>query len=181
MGDAPEVQLSGTVRGVQARTEVSGGGDFATTSTTVLVFRLEPLDGSRPVNVEIRGSRLDGTVVDGEVVDVTGHYAAAGFVQARRIVSRETGTALVAEVPPSGCRALLFIAGFLLAVLLIVLGVVWASNTFGSNGRKHRGTPEPAPSATLDPVQRAREIARERCFADDRFSDAECRRLFATP
>lgn len=119
---APDLHLSGTVRGVQTRTEVSGGGSFSTSSSTTLVFRLEPLDGGRPVNVQISGSRLDGTVVDGEVVDVSGRLKAQGVIEAVRVVSRDTGATIEApELPelPSGCR---FVFGAI--ALLVVLGVI---------------------------------------------------------
>ncbi len=170
-----EVLVSGTVRGIQTRTEVSGGGNgFSASSSTILVFRLEPADGSRPINVELRGWRINGTVVDGESVDVYGREKAPGVFQAARILSRDTGATIQPEVLAGGCKFVALAFGFLL--LLIAIGaVIWIVVARINDDRKPDRRPTVVPT---EPVRDPRERARQECLANDLISDEECRRLF---
>ena len=170
---ADEIRVSGSVRGVQNRTEVHGGGqNMQTTSTSILVFRLDPLDGSRPVNVEMRGSRINGTVVDGEVVHVYGKQRRSGVVRAKRIVSQETGATIDTKLP-AALRVFAAIIG------LAVLGVfVFVGLSFFRNGTD---TLDPRPRQTNDGQQRLEEM-RERqlreCLAENTFTDDQCRHVY---
>lgn len=172
--DEPEVGLSGTVRGVQTRTEVSGGGNgFSASSTTIVVFRLEPEDGSRPVNVEMRGWRINGTVVDGETVDVIGRYTAPGLLRASRIVSRDTGTAMEPARLPSAAKFLLLFLAFVVVVVGTIIGIALLNRP--DHDKK------PTPTKTNDVFSDLRERSRQQCLDNPAFTDEQCARLFPTP
>jgi hypothetical protein len=164
---------------VQTRTEVSGGGNgLSASSTTIVVFRLEPEDGSRPVNVEMHGWRLNGTVVDGETVDVTGRYTAPGLLRASRIVSRDTGTAMEPARLPSGAKFLLLFLGFVVAVALVVGAIVAIALL---NRPDHDTEPTPTPTRTNDVFSDLRERSRQQCLDNPAFTDEQCAQLFPTP
>lgn len=117
-------QLRGVARNVQYRFE--GRGDNGTIQ--VLTFRLEQQDSVgtalQPVLVELRGTSLEGQVVDGEEVTVNGKWR-RGSVVAREIVSQSTGAVVRARRPPLWVAvpvAVVFAAFFAFVLYFIVRG-----------------------------------------------------------
>jgi hypothetical protein len=164
-----------------------GGPNSQTSSVSILVFRLEPLDGTRPVNVEMRGSRINGTVVDGEVVDVFGKPRRNGTIRAKRIVSRETGTTVDTKLPP-------VLLAFATIVALAILGVfVFVGISFFRDdtssvrpGGTVPGTTRPTgtrpggdPGSDFErQLQEQRRQDLQKCLAENTFSDDQCRHVY---
>lgn len=122
MGDQPNAvvrqgaaALRGVARNVQFRSEVGASRH----GVQVLAFRLEQHDALgtelAPVLVELRGSALEGQVIDGEEVTVAGKWR-HGLVVAQEVVSQTTGASVRARRP----------SAWLLVPLVILLLMVVA-------------------------------------------------------
>lgn len=191
---ADQVELYGTVRGVQNRTEVRGGGmnNQPASSVNILLFRLEPADGTQPMQVEMRGARINGTVVDGEVVRVWGARKRNGIFRAKRIVSEETGVTVDTRLP----LAFKIFGAVVLAFILSVF-VFLAVSFFGDGGDPTVGEgddnrrlpsfessqvpiptsfdmPSNAPSSADD----LKAKAKQDCLDDPNFTDQQCEYLY---
>ncbi|HZX03735.1 hypothetical protein, partial [Kribbella sp.] len=92
-------QLRGIARNVQYRSEARSENG----AIQVLTLRLEQHDNVgkelQPVQVELRALALQGQVVDGESVTITGKWR-GGRLVAREIVSESTGVAVRGRKPP---------------------------------------------------------------------------------
>ncbi|MEU4193083.1 hypothetical protein AB0E69_14380 [Kribbella sp. NPDC026611] len=117
-------ELRGIAQNVQYRSE----GRSENGSIQVLTFRLAQQDSvgtpQQPVLVELRATALEGQVVDGEDVTVTGKWR-SGRVVAKEIVSQTTGAAVRARRPPLWVAvpvAILFAAFFAVVLYFIIRG-----------------------------------------------------------
>jgi hypothetical protein len=193
---ADRVELYGTVRGVQNRTEVHGGGmnNQPASSVNILLFRLDPADGTQPVQVEMRRARINGTVVDGEVVRVWGTRKRNGVFRAKRIVSEETGVTVDTRLPLAfkifGALVLAFILGVF--VFLAVSFFDDGGDPTVRDGNNRVPSVQPSVRPSLSPmdlptsfpsgfpssVDDFKAQAKESCLADPNFSDAQCEAVY---
>ncbi|HEX8648902.1 MAG TPA: hypothetical protein VF715_18545 [Thermoleophilaceae bacterium] len=82
--------VRGRASAVQYRTEVSGGGGNTQTSTThILLFRIER-PGEPPIQVQMRGRFMNGTVADGDDVIAYGDPPRPGKVMKTKYVENMT-------------------------------------------------------------------------------------------
>ncbi|HEY3558632.1 MAG TPA: hypothetical protein VGL05_14270 [Kribbella sp.] len=117
-------QLRGVARNVQYRSETRSENG----AIQVLTFRLDQ-PGLQPVQVELRALALEGQVVDGEEVSVTGKWR-SGRVVAQEIVSQSTGAAVRARKPPLWLAVPVAIA-FLVFFALVLYFIVRGFSSFG--------------------------------------------------
>ncbi|MFF0266645.1 hypothetical protein [Kribbella sp. NPDC004536] len=122
--------LRGTAQNVQYRSE----GRMDQNSVQILTFRLERRDevGTQlpPVLVELRGLALEGQLVEGENVIVTGKWR-SGRVVANKVLSEVTGALVRARKPPLWLAVPVGIA-FLVFFALVVYFIVRGFSSFGS-------------------------------------------------
>ena len=117
-------ELRGVARNVQYRSETRSDNG----AIQVLTFRLEQ-PGLQPVQVELRAPALQGQVVDGEEVTVSGKWR-DGRVVAREIVSQTTGATVRARKPPLWLALPVGIA-FLVFFAFVVYFIVRGISSFG--------------------------------------------------
>lgn len=88
--------MNGGVRGrasaVQHRTEVSGGGmnNSSVTTTHILLFRIER-PGQPPVQVQMKGQFMNGTVADGDEVIAYGEPRPGKAMKVKYVDNLTTG------------------------------------------------------------------------------------------
>jgi hypothetical protein len=117
-------ELRGVAQNVQYRSE----GRSENGSVQVLTFRLARHDAvgnpQQPVLVELRATALEGQLVDGEEVTVTGKWR-SGRIVAKEIVSLSTGAAVRARRTPLWVAvpvAIVFAAFFAFVLYFIIRG-----------------------------------------------------------
>jgi hypothetical protein len=117
-------ELRGVAQNVQYRSE----GRSENGSVQVLTFRLARHDAvgnpQQPVLVELRATALEGQLVDGEEVTVTGKWR-RGRIVAKEIVSLSTGAAVRARRTPLWVAvpvAIVFAAFFAFVLYFIIRG-----------------------------------------------------------
>jgi hypothetical protein len=93
----------GRAAGVQTRVESQG--DFS--SETILTVRLVEPGSPRPLEVELRGRTLAGTVRDGDWVEVTGEPGRSGRLEVPAVTNVTTG----AEVQAVGSSRTALVVG----------------------------------------------------------------------
>lgn len=81
--------LVGRADGVITRVE---GYSSNTSSTTVLSFRLDDPSGGRPVEVDLRGRTISGSVREGDWVEVADRRGRSGRVEVARLDNLTTGS-----------------------------------------------------------------------------------------
>lgn len=114
--------VTGVASGVQARVE---GSTQDRRGMTVLNFRVHPGDRDQPIEVELRGYTLVGTVRDGDVVAIPGPVAASGRLEPARLQNLTTGTAVTTTGPARAGRTCgIVIVSVLVAIILLVIGLV---------------------------------------------------------
>lgn len=91
--------MSGVARDVRFRTEVSGGGQNSTVSTTTVVtFRIER-PGEQPIPVQMRGMRVEGTITDGDEVRADAVPVPGKVLKVKRVENLTTGVPVEAGMP----------------------------------------------------------------------------------
>lgn len=117
----------GRVAGVTSRIEGRGAN---MPTETVLGFRLVDPHTSVPVEVELRGRSIAGTVREGDWVEVAGEPARSGRLEPLRVANLTTGSEVSAvgtsRSPVGRVLAVLFVLLF-----LVVLGFI-AYNAYGA-------------------------------------------------
>ncbi len=85
----------GRASGVELRQELLPGGDSTAYSATVLAFRLLEPGNPQPLDVELRGRSLNGTVREGDWIEVAGPPDALGRWSKAKLVNLTTGATVV--------------------------------------------------------------------------------------
>ncbi|WP_427886373.1 hypothetical protein ACQHIV_27265 [Kribbella sp. GL6] len=113
-------QLRGVARNVQYRSEARSENG----AIQVLTLRLEQ-PGLSPVQVELRALALEGQVVEGEEVTVSGRWR-RGRLVAREILSQSTGVAVRGRKAPLWLVlpvVIAFLAMFGLVLYFVIVGI----------------------------------------------------------
>ena len=114
--------LVGLAKSVQIRQENLGEHS----SETVLSIRLDVGSGSRPVEVELRGTTVSGSVHEGDWIEISTAQVKAGRYTVREIANLSTGAQVEADAatrtPQAKIIRLLFLLVFLAALLFIGYG-----------------------------------------------------------
>jgi hypothetical protein len=96
--------VRGIARDVQYRSEVfSSGpsGQFGTSSTgtyTILTFRIER-PGEQPVPVQMKSVRVEGSISDGDEVEIDAEQRPGKVLKTKRVINHTTGVPIVAGAP----------------------------------------------------------------------------------
>jgi hypothetical protein len=123
-------QFKGQVSGFQQRVEPSGG-------KTVLVwdFRLERHDEAKHplprMAVEMRGPAFEGSISNGDIVEVEGHLGSSNVLHANRLRNLSTNATVSARgIVTRRISTFVFllifvvVAGFILSVVLKIFGTL---------------------------------------------------------
>ena len=123
---APGARI-GRASGVEVRQETPYAGNDATYGMTVLAFRLLEPGNPRPLDVQLRGRTLSGTVREGDWVEVAGPPDVTGRWDLAKVANLTTG-ATVVVLGGRRSKATVVLVVFLCLVLvvfmLVVVGVV---------------------------------------------------------
>ena len=123
---APGARI-GRVSGAELRQELRPGANSSAYSLTVLAFRLLEPGNPQPLDVQLRGRSLSGTVRDGDWVEVTGPPDALGRWDVSKIANLTTGSTVIMMGGRTRAGTVVMIVVLImitLIVLLIVAGVV---------------------------------------------------------
>jgi hypothetical protein len=135
-GNAVVRRGAASLRGVATNVQYRSEARSENGAIQVLTFRLEQRDNVgkelQPVLVELRGHALEGQLVDGEEVTVTGKWR-SGRVVAKEIVSQATGAAVRARRPPLWLAVPVGIA-FLVFFAFVLYFIIRGFSSFGSFG-----------------------------------------------
>ncbi|WP_375424258.1 hypothetical protein [uncultured Friedmanniella sp.] len=116
----------GRAEGVATRVESQG---TERSSETILAFRLVDPASGRPVEVELRGRSLAGTVRDGDWIEAAGEPGRSGRLELARVTNLTTSSEVTAVGSSATAGAKVFKIVFLIifvAILLAVVGVaIW--------------------------------------------------------
>ena len=119
---------TGRASGVEVRQEAQYAGNNTMYGLTVLAFRLMEPGNPQPLDVQLRGRSLSGTVRDGDWVEVAGPPDATGrwdVVKVQNLTTRSTVIMMGGRRSKAALVALWVSLGLiLLFTLLIVVGVV---------------------------------------------------------
>lgn len=133
MRGSGKATLVGEARSLQQRTE-SMGQDA---SRSVWAFRLERYDSSgnrlRPVQVEMRGLKFEGSLTDGDQVRVSGRWR-GGLVRAESLENLTTG-ALVRAKSYKGAMIVALVV-FLIIAGLLAWFAINAQNNFNKTSQQ---------------------------------------------
>lgn len=126
-------KIVGTATNVAKPQQLTGAGSIQN-----LEFQLHPLDGSATVFVQMRGMILDGTILEGDVVEVPNATAGSGFIKTDYAYNRtrqspvrmQTGVRGVigvseARIGRKWTRVQLIVAGVIVGVM-VISGVIFA-------------------------------------------------------
>ena len=114
----------GRASGAEVRQESQSNASSTAYGLTVLAFRLLEPGNPQPLDVQLRGRSLSGTVQDGDWVEVAGTPNALGRWDVAKVQNLTTGsTVLVMGGRPSKAATIVLL-GFLGVVVLVVLLVV---------------------------------------------------------
>jgi hypothetical protein len=109
-------------------TRVESHGTTAS-SETVLSFRLVDAESAHPLEVELRGRSLAGTVRDGDWVEVTGEPGRSGRLEVAAVSNLTTGSEVTAigSSTTAGAKAfkVVFLVVFFAILLAVVGSVIW--------------------------------------------------------
>ena len=111
----------GRATGVEVRQEMQYGGNSTTVGMTVLAFRLQEPGNPQPLDVQLRGRTLSGTVRDGDWVEVAGPPNAMGRWDGAKVANLTTGATVFVL---GGRRSKVGTVVLLVLVALIALFVV---------------------------------------------------------
>lgn len=118
----------GRASGVEVRQESQPNASSTAYGLTVLAFRLQEPGNPQPLDVQLRGRSLSGTVRDGDWVEVAGTPNAMGRWDVAKVQNLTTGsTVVVMGGRPSKAGTvvvLVFVGVIVLVVLLVVIGLV---------------------------------------------------------
>lgn len=87
----------GRVSGVEVRQETQHVSENAALTLTVLAFRLLEPGNPQPVDVQLRGRSLSGTVREGDWVEVAGPPDAAGRWDVATVANLTTGATVLVK------------------------------------------------------------------------------------
>jgi hypothetical protein len=127
MGDLPPRPPTpgtriGRVSGAELRQELRPGTDSSAYSLTVLAFRLLEPGNPQPLDVQLRGRSLSGTVRDGDWVEVAGPPDAMGRWDVAKVANLTTGsTVIMMGGRRSKAAAVVAIVVFSVIALVVVL------------------------------------------------------------
>ena len=120
----------GRASGVELRQEAQRVSENAAFTLTVLAFRLFEPGNPQPLDVQLRGRSLAGTVREGDWIEVTGPPDAAGRWDVASVANLTTGaTVLVAGGRRSRAATVVvavLVCVIALVVVLIAVGVIAA-------------------------------------------------------
>lgn len=112
----------GRVSGAELRQELRPGADTSAYSLTVLAFRLLEPGNPQPLDVQLRGRSLSGTVRDGDWVEVAGPPDALGRWDVAKIANLTTGsTVTMMGGRRSKAATVVGIVGLSVIALVVVL------------------------------------------------------------
>ena len=123
---APGARI-GRASGVELRQELRPGGNSTAYSATVLAFRLLEPGNPQPLDVELRGRSLNGTVRDGDWVEVAGPPDALGRWSKAKLLNLTTGSTVIMMGGRSKAAtvvALVVVGVLMLIILLIGVGLL---------------------------------------------------------
>lgn len=109
--------LVGRAQGVQLRTE--SDPYVADRLITVLGFRLAVADRPQPIEVELRGPSLTGTVRDGDWVEVPEQAGRTGLYAVTTVANLTTGVPVTAKGPTRSVPLTIAMVVFLVIVLVV--------------------------------------------------------------
>lgn len=113
----------GRANGVEVRQETQRAGENVAYGMTVLAFRLVEPGNPQPLDVQLRGRSLSGTVREGDWVEVAGPPDAMGRWNLDKVANLTTG-ATVFVMGGRRSKAAAIVALTLLAVVLLVVVVI---------------------------------------------------------
>jgi hypothetical protein len=119
---APGTRL-GRANGVELRQETQYTGNNATYGMTVLAFRLVEPGSPQPLDVQLRGRTLSGTVREGDWVEVAGPPDATGRWDLTKVANLTTG-ATVVVVGGRRSKAATVVLVVFLSIILVVFGLI---------------------------------------------------------
>ncbi|WP_460778957.1 hypothetical protein [Microlunatus antarcticus] len=113
----------GRASGVEVRQELQYTGNNATYGMTVLAFRLLEPGNPQPLDVQLRGRTLSGTLREGDWVEVAGPPDATGRWDVTRVQNLTTAATVVAVGGRQG-KAALTVLVVLACLILVIIGLV---------------------------------------------------------
>jgi len=151
----------GEARGIEQRSELRGGyaGHYggsmwhygpSFSSEQILAFRLvldSPVDGGEMIQVELRGRSLEGSIKEGERVQVEGPRKPGRPLRVKEVYNLTTQSRVGAVPLPAWAKALItlfviFIAGWFIFLALVATDVVSLSGGSPGPGDGSRGQSE---------------------------------------
>lgn len=124
----------GRVSGAEVRQESQSNASSTAYGLTVLAFRLVEPGNPQPLDVQLRGRSLSGTVRDGDWVEVAGTPNALGrwdVAKVQNLTTSSTVLVMGGRVGKAGTLALLVFVGLLMLVLVLI-GVAFLVSLSGS-------------------------------------------------
>jgi hypothetical protein len=120
--------VEGIARSVQRRQDAPSG--WSSYQSQVLTLRIERYDSSgnrlQPVPVELRGTEIRGTVVDGDIVQVRGKVIAGAILSVKKLDNRTSGTVVVAHTTSADAFVSLWNKAFIGCFVVILAGALIA-------------------------------------------------------
>lgn len=124
----------GRADGVTTRVESHGS---TTSSETILAFRLVEPGSARPLEVELRGRSLAGTVRDGDWVEAAGEPGRSGRLEVARVTNVTTGAEVTAlgSSTTAGAKAfkiifLIIFVAIVIAFVVVLAGILQSGDLF---------------------------------------------------